>query len=91
LSETRPRREFHPPLFGIFLLFLGIIFLLQNLGVLSWGLWQELWRFWPVLVIGLGLRLLMKNVSPWLVGAIFFVLLCASLGVAIWQYGYSGW
>ena len=75
----------------MFLLFLGVIFLLQNLDVLSWGLWGELWRFWPVLVIGLGLRLLMKNSSPWLVSAIFFVLLCASLGVAIWQYGYTGW
>ena len=91
MSETKPHREFHPPLFGIFLLFLGVIFLLQNFDVISWGLWKELWRFWPVLVIGLGLRLLMKNYHPWLVSVIFIVLLCVSLGVAVWQYGYLGW
>ena len=87
VSEPKPRREHHPPLFGIFLLFLGIVFLLQNLGVLSWGLWRELWRFWPILVIGVGLRLLLKNYNPWLISVIFLVLLCAGLGVAIWQYG----
>ena len=87
MSEARPRREFYPPLLGILLLFLGVIFLLQNFDVLSWGLWGELWRFWPVLVIGLGLRLLLKNYNPWLVSVIFFLLLCASLSIAVWQYG----
>jgi len=88
MPEPETRHRYHPPLFGIFLLFFGVILLLQNLGVLAWGLWRELWRFWPVLVIGLGFRVLLRNYNPWLSSILFLVLLCASLGVAIWQYGF---
>jgi hypothetical protein len=43
---------------GLFLVFLGIVFLLTNLGLVPSSIWNELWKFWPVLVILLGLRLL---------------------------------
>jgi hypothetical protein len=43
---------------GLFLVFLGIVFLLTNLGLVPSSVWSELWKFWPVLVILLGLRLL---------------------------------
>ncbi len=88
MPEPETRHRYRPPLFGIFLLFLGVILLLQNLGVLAWGLWRELWRFWPVLVIGGGFRVLLRDYNPWLSSLLFLVLLCASLGVAIWQYGF---
>ena len=31
----------------------GVVFLLNNLGVLTWGVWEMLWRLWPVLLDGL--------------------------------------
>ncbi len=86
MSETKPRRERYVPLWGLFLLFLGIVFLLQTLGVLPWGLWGTLWRFWPVLIIATGLNILLKRYNTWLVGALILVLLSGSLGIAIWQY-----
>ena len=43
---------------GLFLVFLGIVFLLTNLGLLPSTIWNELWKFWPVLVILLGIRIL---------------------------------
>jgi hypothetical protein len=45
------------------LLFLGIVFLLQALDVLPWGVWGTLWRFWPVLIIIIGLNILLSRYS----------------------------
>jgi len=72
---------------GIALLILGVVFLLQNFDVLPWGLWGTLWRFWPVLIIILGLNILMRRYNTWLVSALVLAILCACLGIAIWQYG----
>jgi hypothetical protein len=43
---------------GLFLVFLGIIFLLSNFGIVPTSIWNEVWKFWPVLFIVFGLRLL---------------------------------
>ncbi|MDP2917753.1 MAG: DUF5668 domain-containing protein [Dehalococcoidia bacterium] len=84
---SQQRREQYAPLWGISLLFLGIVFLLQTLNILPWGLWSILWRFWPVLGIMIGLSILLRRYSTWLVSALFMAMLLASLGIAIWQYG----
>jgi len=89
MPEQKSQRERHVPVFGIFLLFLGVVFLLQNFNVLPWALWETLWRFWPVLIIIIGLSILLKRWNPWLVSIVVLALLCACLGLAIWQYGPS--
>ena len=86
MSEQKSQRVHHIPLFGVFLLFLGIVFLLQTLNALPWGLWGTLWRFWPVLIIAVGLSILLRRYNPWLVSALILVLFFACLGIAIWQY-----
>jgi phage shock protein PspC (stress-responsive transcriptional regulator) len=49
---------------GIFLAFIGVILLINSLGILPfglWRLWELFWRlFWPLVVIGLGLALLIS-------------------------------
>ncbi|MFZ5823136.1 MAG: LiaI-LiaF-like domain-containing protein [Bacillota bacterium] len=40
---------------GLILILLGVLLLLQNLGLFSW---ESLWKFWPVVLIGAGLSLL---------------------------------
>ncbi len=87
MPEPKPRQTHHAPLWGIFLLFLGILLLLQNFGVLPWGLWGTLWRFWPVLLIIIGLDILAGRYNPWLAGILALAVLGACLGVAIWQHG----
>jgi len=84
-EETR-RGEHHAPIWGIFLLFLGIVFLLQSFNVLPWGLWGTLWRFWPVLIIIAGLVILLRHRNTWLVSVLILALLFACLGITIWQY-----
>ncbi len=89
MSEQRRQREHYIPIWGIFLLFLGIVFLLQSLNTLPWGLWGTLWRFWPVLVIIGGLGILLRRFNVWLISLLILAILGACLGIAIWQYGPS--
>lgn len=89
MSEKEPQKAVGIPIWGIFLLFLGIVFLLQALDVLSWGLWGTLWRFWPVLIIIIGLGILLRRYNVWLMSLLILAILGACLGIAIWQYGVS--
>jgi len=89
MSEQKPQLERYVPIWGIFLLFLGIVFLLQTFNVLPWGLWGTLWRFWPVLIIIAGLSILMRRYNLWLVSALILAILLSCLGIAICQYGPS--
>ena len=38
------------------LIILGAVFLLNNLGILPWDIWNNLWKFWPVLLILIGVE-----------------------------------
>ena len=86
MPEEKSSRVIGVPVRGIFLVFLGIIFLLQTLDVLPWGLWKTLWRFWPVLIIITGLGILLRRYNVWLISLLVLVVLGAGLGIAIWQY-----
>lgn len=86
MPEDKRPREYDIPIWGIFLLFLGIVFLLQSLNVLPWALWGSLWRFWPVLIIISGLAILFRRHNVWLMSALIMGLLLACLGIAIGQY-----
>jgi len=84
--KNKSTNQFHPPIWGIFLIFLGIIFLLQTLNVLPWSFWSTLWRFWPVLIIIAGLVVLLGGRKPWLVTILVILILGTSLGIALWQH-----
>jgi hypothetical protein len=67
----------------IILIGAGIMFLLNNMGVLGWNVWFELLRLWPVLLIAIGLDILIGRRSA--VGSLVIaVLLLGVLGTAIW-------
>lgn len=70
----------------VILIGLGIIFLLNNLGVLSWSIWGTLIRLWPILLVAAGLDLILGRRSIW--GSLAaLVLTFAILGVALWLSG----
>ena len=87
MSGEKPQGVFAVSIWGIFLLFLGIVFLLQTLNILSWELWGTLWRFWPVLIMVSGIGILLRNFNTWLVSLLVLAIFGACLGIAIWQYG----
>jgi hypothetical protein len=69
----------------IILISLGVLFLLNNLGLLQWTVWEVAWRLWPIALIGLGLDLMIGRRS--LVGSIVVVVLMvlAFVGGVYWM------
>jgi hypothetical protein len=79
MSQRRTR----PGIFGpLLLIFLGVIFLFNNLNIIQWSVWDVILRFWPVLLIGAGLDLILDQRSAW-GSAIALILVLAIIGGGI--------
>ena len=79
MSQRRPRPGIAGPLI---LIFLGVVFLLNNIGVVDWTVWDVIQRFWPVLLIAAGLDLMLARRSAW--GSIIaLVLILVFIAVSI--------
>lgn len=67
----------------IILIALGLLLLLNNLGLLAWSIWEVIFRLWPVLLIIAGLDLILSRSSigrPWrLLGALVMLLIVLSV------------
>lgn len=61
-SNKSARR--HPGLWPFILIALGVVFLLDNLGVSTWGVWNALEVWWPLILIVIGADLLSRS-QPW--------------------------
>ncbi len=77
------------PVVGVVFLFFGIVLLLSTTGYLPWEIWNNLWRYWPVLIIIAGLNILLRSVNPWIVSLIVLAILIACLFIAARQSGIS--
>jgi hypothetical protein len=76
---TYPRRRRGGVVGPLVLIFLGCVFLLQNIGYLPSNFWLGLWRLWPVILVLVGIELLFASRVPWL--------LLAALSAAILVFG----
>jgi len=47
------------------LIFLGAIFLLNNFGILPWDIWTNLWKFWPVILVLIGIEFFLGQAFSW--------------------------
>ena len=72
----------------IILIGAGLLFLLNNLGVISWSVWGGLFQLWPLLLVAIGLDLLIGRRSR-LGSLLVAALVVAALLGAIWYSG--GW
>lgn len=55
---VKAERQHSGGAFGaVVLISIGFIFLLNNLALLPWEVWGNLWRFWPIFLIVLGLQM----------------------------------
>lgn len=66
----------------VILISAGVLFLLNNFGVLDWSVWLTLLRLWPVLLIAIGLDILIGRRS-WLGSALVALLLVGVLVAAV--------
>ena len=79
--QVKPRRG---SLIGpVVLIGLGIAFLLDNLGIVQWDIWEIVFRLWPVLLIAAGVDLVVGRRST--AGTIVVVLVMVGLILAgVW-------
>jgi hypothetical protein len=87
MPQDKHEKTRNAPIMGIILLFLGSLFLLETMGILPWSLWHTLSRYWPVILIILGLRLIMHRNNPWLVSLLILAILILCLTLAMRQQG----
>lgn len=67
----------------LILIGLGVVLLLNNLGLVDWSLWEVVLRLWPVLLVAAGLDLILGRRSAW--GSLLaLVLTLVVLGLALW-------
>lgn len=63
----------------------GIVFLLNNLGIIGWGVWLDILRFWPVILIAIGISIIFGGRS-WLGAGLAALLVLAAIGAGVWLY-----
>lgn len=85
-SGRRPRRSCPSMMAGIIWVLLGVVFLLKNFGI-GWDLWQYARRYWPILLILLGLGKVIdyfrqKQGVSLRIGEVFGILFITILGLA---------
>ena len=78
-AEAPRRRSFVGPLL---LLSAGVLLLMNNLGLLPWSIWRDLWPFWPLLLVFLGLEAFVTGRVAW-GGLVLTILLVVVAGVAL--------
>ncbi len=88
-NKQRPVRRERPSfIWPILLVVLGIIFLLNNLGILRGDIWGSIWRLWPVILIAIGLDGIFRRSE--IAGPVFMIVLGSvflmnSLGMIGWE------
>ena len=72
-----------------FLILVGIMFLLNTTGVVSWTIWMYVLRFWPILIVLIGVRIILgSSLFARIVGMLLtIVLTVGAFGVAYIQAG----
>ena len=68
---------------GITLILVGLVFLANNLGQLSWWVWYDLMRLWPVLLIVIGLEIIVRRSKVQMLGYLSSLIVIASFAYVV--------
>jgi len=80
MADKKRRRG--SPLGAVLLILIGVILLLNFLGILEWTIWWSVLRLWPVLLIAAGLELLLGR---WRWGSLLSTILVVGVVIiAFW-------
>jgi len=69
---------------GVIFILLGLILLANNFQILPWGVWYELLRFWPVILIAIGADLIFRKSSLSFLQILSPLIIIAAIGGAIY-------
>ncbi len=90
MSEQKPEpRRLHRPSFiwPVILITIGIVILLNNLGMVEGDFWTIVWQWWPVLLVAIGLDSLFRRneiTGPVFLIGLAMVILANNLGFIGW-------
>ncbi|MDP2659635.1 MAG: DUF5668 domain-containing protein [Dehalococcoidia bacterium] len=91
-EQGRPHRRGFSVIGPAILIALGAVFLLNSLDIVPWSVWGTLWRFWPVILILLGVQTILgRSGANWAISlavSIAAVVLLVGVVVAASQ---AGW
>lgn len=94
IGEERARHSHTPhrtPLIAPFLLIvLGVLFLLNNFGMLDRSVWSQLWRLWPLIPIAIGAEMLLARRNRMLSPLIMLGVLAAGVVFVLASGGFQG-
>jgi hypothetical protein len=88
MSENRNYRG-RSIVWPLILISVGAVFLLSNLGIISWDVWDTLWRMWPILLVAIGIDLIFGRKSG-IFSAIAAVVILGLFAGAFWLFGVAG-
>ncbi len=64
---------------GLVLVLVGTILLMNTTGYLPWSVWESALRFWPALLVGLGLQIAVGKRFPGIALAVVVILILAAM------------
>ena len=79
-STGKARRGFS--LFGVMLVALGAVLLLNTTGVLPFGMWLELKNYWPVLLVLVGVKIILAPRAPLICAGVVTLILAGTVAAA---------
>lgn len=71
-------------MWGIVLLFIGGVLLLENFGIIDFY-WSSVWRFWPIFLIIAGINILFSKSKSQLAGVVSIAILVITLGILFFK------
>ena len=69
------------PVLGVMFLLAGIVLFLNVIGQVPWTIWHMIWKFWPVILIFIGIQILSGLILFLLALFIFGIIIIYSLQV----------
>jgi len=82
--RERPRRVRRGSVTGaLILIVLGFLWLLNNLGYLPGDIWYNLWRFWPVILVLLGVDIALRGFPTWFALPVLLVVVVIVVGAVL--------
>lgn len=70
---------------GLAIILVGVILLLNNLNILEWSVWYNIFKLWPLLLVSLGVTLIFRRRLSWLAPLVIVVGIIIGIGA-----GYMG-
>jgi len=68
---------------GLILIVLGFLWILNNLGYLPGSIWYNLWRFWPVVLILVGVDIGLRGFPTWFALPVLLLVVVVVIGAVL--------